>query len=539
MQWKFKTQQAPTTTAELKQILLKNRDLKDDADFFRPPPPKQLTLSQVGLDKDQVATAVDRIKKAIEAEEEMVIFGDYDADGVCATAILWQVIYDLGGQVKPFIPHRERHGYGLSEAALKELLEENDPALVITVDNGIVAHQPAQILQEKGLDLIITDHHQPENELPAATAIVQTDQLCGATVAWMLAQELDKKLAHKMLDLTAIATVADQVPLRKANRVFAYHGLKALRQTKRPGIKALLKQANYQQVELSAQSIGYGLAPRINAMGRLKHSLDALRLLLTTNQKRAQQLALKLGQTNSKRQDLTYEMYGQALSQAKSWENEHLIVVHSTEYHEGVVGLIAGRLVEKFHKPAVVLSVGEKQAKASARSVPGVNIVQLLRQMKDDLLEVGGHPMAAGFCLETDKLEATMKKLQKMARAEIEPELLQPSLEIETVLPFSLLSEETVEVVQNFAPFGQANQEPVFVLEEVEVVEVKQIGSDQKHLKIVGRVDQTNSLDFLYWRHGQLAEKIKPQDKIKIAGVLEINEWNGRRSVQVRVEDLQ
>lgn len=398
----------------------------------------------------------------------------------------------------------------------------------------------SEVLQKKGVDLIITDHHQPEKKLPAAKAIVQTDQLCGATVAWMLAQELRPKTARKMLDLTAIATVADQVPLKKANRSFAYHGLQALRKSKRPGLKALFKQARYKQSELTAQNIGYGLAPRINAMGRLEHSLDALRLLLTTNPKRAQQLALKLGQTNSRRQDITYKMYGRALSQAKSWQHEHLIVVHSTEYHEGVIGLIAGRLSEKFYKPAIAMSVDGEKAKASARSVPGVNMIKLLRQVKTDLLEVGGHPMAAGFGLETDKLESVIEKLQKIAKAEIDKQLLKRSLEVEAALPFSLLTEKAVKVVQRFAPFGQGNEEPTFVFKDLVVEQVFTMGSDDQHLKIVARGKAGGqSLDFLYWRQGELAEKIKPQAVIELAGVMEINEWQGRRSVQVRIEDLK
>ncbi len=545
MQWQLKHQPIVKTKAELKNVLLANRQLSADDDFFKPQQPQKFSLKEVGLVAKQLEAAVKRLLEAIDHQEKIIIFGDYDADGVCATAILWQTLDQLGADVMPFIPEREKHGYGLSLAALDDLLSADKPDLVVTVDNGIVAHQPAQRVKEADIDLIITDHHQPEEKLPPATAIVQTDQLCGATVSWFLARELMRAKNQAMrpnwqLDLAAIATVADQVPLREANRSFVYYGLQALAKTKRLGLQILLKKAGIRTDQLNTGSIGFGLAPRINAMGRLEQSLDALRLLLTTDEQRAQRLAQTLEETNAARKDLTYNLYGQALEQAKKWKKEKIIIVAAEAYHEGVIGLVAGRLVSHFSKPAIVISLDGEVAKASARSVPGVNIVELIRQVRTDLLEVGGHPMAAGFALKSAKLELVSTKLKEMAQAQIDSALLTPSIEIDAQIPLSLVKTDTIEMVEQFAPFGQGNPRPILAIDQVEIMKILTLGEDDKHLKILAIAQDTvEPIDLLFWRKGELAEQLVPQQKIKIAGQLELNEWNGRISPQLKLIALE
>ncbi len=542
MNWKIRTEQVPKHLDELMTILLKNRELDQEDDFFQPVHPSKISLTSVGLDEQQLQTALKRIKQAIKNEEEIVVFGDYDADGVCATAVLWQTLYRLKAKAVPFIPHREKHGYGLSAAALTDLLAVQQPRLIITVDNGIVAHEHAQQIAAAGIDLIITDHHQPEAELPLALAVVHTDQLCGTTVAWMLANQLARSFDQNIndqLDLTGIATIADQVLLKAANRSFAYHGLAQLQKSKKPGLLALLSQAGINQKDITSQTVGYAIAPRINAMGRLGHSLDALRLVLTNNAGRAAELAELLGSTNNQRQELTYEMMADALSNSQEWREEHLIIAASADYHEGVIGLIAGRLVERFYKPAIAMSISEKTVKASARSIPGVNIIELIRQVKAELLEVGGHPMAAGFGFETTKLELVTTKLRQLAKEQIDQSLLQPSLEVDIVLPEELLTLATADAVQRLAPFGSGNPEPVFGIKEVELLEVMTVGKEKQHLKLVGRVGESvQPINFLAWRKGELAQKLSAGDKVDIAGVLEINEWRHRTSLQVRVVDI-
>jgi len=545
MNWNIIDSTIPRDATELKEILLKNLQLEDSKDFFSPPHPLDISLAEVEIDEAQLKLAVTRILQAKENQEEIVIWGDYDADGVCSTGILWQALYDLDCKVVPFFPHRKKHGYGLSDKALDDFLAKNKPALIITVDNGIVAHQPAQRVIDEGIDLIITDHHQSEDKLPPALAVVHSTQLCGATVAWMLAREVLREVGIEVnqtwqLDLAAIATIADQVPLCHANRSFAKHGLEALRTSNRLGVKALLAQSKQDQKTITSQTVGFGIAPRINAMGRLGHSLDALRLLLTKNKTRATQLAQVLGETNAHRQEMTYEMYGQALSQADKWKDEHIIIVYSDDYHEGVVGLIAGRLMEKFHKPAIAISVGGGIGKASARSVAGVNIVELIREVRDDLLEVGGHPMAAGFGVEEKKLAQVIGRLKKLAQEKISQELLRPSIEVAAVVPFKLIDEKTIKTIWEFAPFGQGNVEPTLGFKEVRVLQVFTVGADNQHLKIVGQGDDgVTPINFLFWRQGALAEKIIKGDKIDVAGILEINEWRGKKSVQIRVRDIK
>jgi single-stranded-DNA-specific exonuclease len=545
MNWNIIDSTIPRDATQLKEILLKNLNLEDSKDFFSPAHPLDISLAEVEIDEAQVKTAVKRIIQAKESQEEIVIFGDYDADGVCSTGILWQALYELDCKVIPFFPHREKHGYGLSIKALDDLLENNKPALIITVDNGIVAHQPAQRVADEGIDLIITDHHQPEDKLPPATAVVHSTKLCGATVAWMLAREVMKAVGAEMsktwqLDLAAIATIADQVPLQHANRSFAKYGLEALRKSSRLGIRALLAQSKQDQRTITSQTVGFGIAPRINAMGRLGHSLDALRLLLTKNKARSEQLAKVLGETNAQRQEMTYEMYGHALAQSDDWKDEHIIIVHSNDYHEGVVGLIAGRLMDRFYKPAIAISVGDGIGKASARSVAGVNIVEMIREVRDDLLEVGGHPMAAGFGVKEKKLDKVIERLKKLAKEKIGKELLKPSIDVSAVVPFKLINEKTIEAIWEFAPFGQGNREPIIALKGVEVLQVLTMGADNQHLKIVGQgEDGVTPINFLFWRRGSLAEKISEGNKIDVAGVLEINEWRGRKSVQIRVKDIE
>lgn len=544
MHWEITESTIPQSLDELRQVLIKNQGLADDKLFFSPIKPINLSLKEVNLNEDELQKAVKRILQVKDDQEKVVIFGDYDADGVCATAILWQALHEIGCDVLPFIPLREKHGYGLSDKALDDLLAENKPDLIITVDNGIVAHEPAKRVVDAGIDLIITDHHQPENKLPSATAVVHSTKLCGATVSWMLAREVMKAAGKKLdedwqLDLAAIATIADQVPLRGANRSFAKYGIEALQKSKRLGLIELLKQSGMDQKVITSQSIGFGIAPRINAMGRLGHSLDALRLLLTKNKSRTENLAKTLGETNVSRQEMTYEMYGHALSQSDQWKNEHIIIVYSDEYHEGVVGLIAGRLMERFYKPAIAISIGDGIAKASARSIPGVNIVEMIREVRDDLLEVGGHPMAAGFGLEEDKLDKVIGRLQKLARETIDKKLLKPSINVETLIPFKLINEKTIKMTSDFEPFGQGNREPILGFKDIEVLKIFTMGKDKQHLKIVGKgEDGVTPINFLFWRRGNLAEKISEGDTIDIAGILEINEWNGRKSVQIRVKDI-
>lgn len=545
MHWQYTTQTPPQDIETLRSMLLEHRgltDKRDQKDFFDPTAPMDIPLEDVWIDRKSVDAAVARILLAKERGEEVVIFGDYDVDGVCSTAIIWESLRAIGVVAKPFLPLREKHGYGLSMRSLKSVLEEYSPKLLITVDNGIVAHQAFEELNRLGIDTILTDHHAPEAGMPNAQIIVHSTQVCGSGVAWFLARAISAASAERSQDLMGLATIADQMILLKANRSFVVHGIDALKKTQRIGLQILMSRANVELDKISSETINYVIAPRINAMGRLKHSLDALRLVCTTSVERASQLVAELNDTNTERQDLTVEMIDHAMVQAARWKDEHIIVVASAEYHEGVIGLLASKLVDEFNKPTIAVSIGPVIAKASARSVPGVNIIELIRQVKDDLLEAGGHPMAAGFAVEPEKLEVVTGRLEKIAREQITDETLQPRLTIESPLGTQLLTLTAASEIQKFAPFGQGNYEPIFAMPAGIVLKASPIGKEGKHLKMeVGyQTDaQQITLTCIGWGMGKLVPELNSGRKVELAGCLQVNEWKSRKSLQLLLKDVK
>jgi single-stranded-DNA-specific exonuclease len=296
------------------------------------------------------------------------------------------------------------------------------------------------------------------------------------------------------------------------NRSFVVHGMIAMQQTARIGLQLLMVKANVDPKEISTDTLNYVLAPRINAMGRLKHSLDALRLVCTSSWDRANELVNELNTTNTTRQGLTTDMIAHAMEQAEQWQDQHVIVVAAVEYHEGVIGLLAGKLMEEFYKPAIAISINGKVAKASARSIPGVNITEFLRLVRDDLLEVGGHPMAAGFAVLPEKVELVKERLQK------------------------------VDVLKKFAPFGQGNPEPIFSTPVAQVLAAGQIGKEARHLKLeVGfQTEQgMTKLSCLAWGSGQRVNEFPAGTQVELAGCLSVNEWKGRKTLQMVVKDVR
>jgi single-stranded-DNA-specific exonuclease len=565
MKWNKKTDKIPKSYEALEEILLKNRDLttKNSKLFFNPTSPIELDLKQVDITKKTISTAIKIITQAIQDKKKIVIFGDYDADGICASAILWESLYAIYSDVNPdskkfpvpFIPHREKHGYGISITAVDEIIEKYSPELIITVDNGIVAHEAAEYVQDKGIQLVITDHHQPEykNEkeiiFPKSDCVLHSTKLYGASVAWMLVRELENTYLKKndkydttfqsSLDLAGIATIADQVPLFEANRSFAQYGLDALRNTKRIGLQKLFTYSKIKQADITEWSVGFAISPRINAMGRLEHGLDALRLLCTKKPSQAEKFAQLLNETNQRRQDLTKGMVDDAKVQVKEKLEENIIIVYSSEYHEGILGLIAGGLTETYGKPSIAISLAGEFAKASARSVSGVNIVEILRQIKDDLLAVGGHPMAAGFSFDTDKLELVTKKLYAIAKKEINSDNLEKSLSIDCEVAHSLLTLKTTEELQKYGPFGMGNPQPQFQVNKLEVLEVRTIGKDHSHVKFKLGSDSIDQIDVIGWRMAKRTQDIQVGDLVNIVGGLGINEWNNRKLVQFTIKDIQ
>lgn len=551
MKWKKKSDQVADSLDELQQIILTNRgiDIQDSkvvSDFMNPQHPMQLSLEAVGLDPKLMKKAVSRIKKAVKNGEKIVIFADYDADGICAAAVLWLALTDLQPKtpIIPFIPHREKHGYGISIAALDEIIQEHNPSLIITVDNGIVAHEPITYARKKGIDVILTDHHQPEtkNDLfvfPDATHTVYTTQLCGTTVAWMLARECNESSAEELLDLCGIATIADQVPLLAANRSFAKYGILALQKTNRRGIVELLQLGSVKQDQVSEGTIGFMLAPRINAMGRLDHGVEALRLLCTTSSTQAKKLAQLLTDTNTQRQVLTQTMIEEAKQQVLTHVDEHLIIVASPNYHEGILGLVAGGLMEQFYKPAIAISLSGEVSKGSARSIFGVNITDLLREIQSDLLSVGGHPLAAGFSFETGKFADISEKIFALAKKLITVEQLEKSQVLECQLPTKLISIETAEFLESLSPFGMKNPRPIFEFEQCIISEVTSFGKSNEHLKMQVQLGNNHKkITVLGWHKGERAQQLQRGMQVQVVGSLDINEWKSAQSVQILLKDV-
>ncbi len=535
---------------ELQTILLHNRGLTipEEIEKFLHPQLSDVTSQKVGLDRKHIAKALKRLQKAKEQKEKIMIFGDYDVDGITGTCIVWELLYKGGWDVGPYIPHRVEEGYGLSQKGIENLLLENpDCKLIITVDNGIVATDAVTFAKEKGIDVIITDHHTIGETLPDAFAIIHTTQLCGAGVGWMFGKEIAKEFGISEIEdhlaLVALATVADLVPLQGANRTVLMEGLKLLRQTKRPGIIALCEEAQLLPETIDVYSIGHIIGPRLNAMGRMESAMDSLRLLCTKDRLKAKVYADKLGTTNRERQVLTQTLSDHAKSFVRDAESiKNILFIANDSYEEGVIGLIAGKLVEEFYRPAIVIAKGEKVSKASARSVAGFNIIEFIRSASYLLINAGGHPMAAGFTVETEKIQQLQDFLEEVAEKELHNDLLQRVLKIDCELPLDVVSFETFKEIQTLSPFGMGNPEPTFV-SDVIVKDVKTVGQEGKHIKL--KISHVKSeilneyYDAIGFGLGEWQKELKLGDRIQIAYTIDINVWNGKKSLQLKIRDIK
>jgi single-stranded-DNA-specific exonuclease len=538
--WQVENTKKIENEQDLIKTLLENRNIKtksETKDFLNPDLSK-ITASFVKIDKNELQKAIERIKKAISKKQKIIVFGDYDVDGVCASAILWETLNDLKVDVMPFIPSRFEEGYGLSKQGIDNLLLKQKVDLIITVDNGIVADDAVEYANKKGIDVIITDHHVPSENLPKALAIIHTTYLCGTGVAYILSKEL-KIEQDDHLALVALATVSDLVPLTGANRILLYSGLKALRNTRRVGLLSLIQKSGIKASDIGVYEIGHVLAPRLNAMGRLESAMDSLRLICTKDKKRADKLAVLLSETNLQRQQITFEALKHAKSKVEEKEIKNLIFIASENYQQGIVGLVAGRLVEEYYFPSIVISKGKKFSKASARSIKGFNIIEFLRGASDLLVDVGGHPMAAGFTVETSKLELLEKKLFESASKLLKKEHLERILRIDLNLPQNLMNLETYLQIQKLAPFGMANPEPTFLTENLIVESMKLVGNDGKHLKLSLKT-KTSNLRFegIAFGMGE-GNGFKIGDSVDVVYTLDENEWNRNKNLQLKIKDMK
>lgn len=545
--WQLKTKACLDTWEKLEEAILRRRGLEKDEPAWDGRKIATVTAADVGIDATQLAKALNKIIRANETDQEVVIFGDYDVDGNCATAIMWQGLREIGLTAVPFIPHRLRHGYGIRVKALEEIFGQKKPDLLITVDNGITAGEALAFCREQGVPVIVTDHHlrdEKDKALPAA-AIVQTTQLCGAGVAWLVVKELWQKANVKnweekiidLLDLVCLATIADQVPLTGFNRQLARAGLQKLRTTKRAGLVELMKISALKQENLDADDVGFGLGPKINAIGRLTNTLEALRLLCTSSQKKAVELAQVLTRVNGQRQELTTEMIEIAQKQVDEKNLAKIIFVASEKFHEGIVGLIASKLTEIYHRPTIAASLDDKIGKASCRSLEGINITAILRSFREELIDVGGHEMAAGFSFARENLPQVKKCIEKAAAA-ITDEQLVPYLSGDGETTITVLHEQALpELMAYLQPFGTGNPD-VTVVVKGQVASWRYLGNENQHLR-VDLVDETGkSLTVLFWQFAkmQIARPEKNQ-LIEVIGEVKIDEYRGRKSPRLFGKD--
>jgi single-stranded-DNA-specific exonuclease len=494
--------------------------------------------------------AVDRIFQAIAAGESIIVFGDYDVDGVSGTAILLIALRELGAKVSPYIPHRLSEGYGLSIGALQRILPECD--LLLTVDCGVTNVEEVEWVKRAGKDVVVIDHHSflESGELPAARAIIHPRHpqgsypfgyLAAAGVAWKVAAALlaDSRSGLKsaelavqsLLDLAVLGTVADMVPLLGENRVVAHYGLRLLARTSRPGLRALLQEVGVWGEELMAEHIAWRVAPRLNAAGKVDHAQPALDLLLAVSKQEAEELVASLNVLNRQRQALTSKIMQEAEEQLIP--DEPVVVVFNLQWPAGVVGLAAGKLAEKYGKPAIVIGGSGVEAVGSARGPAGSNVLGLLQAGKDYLRRFGGHAQAAGCSLAPDQVKSFKAVvLEAQGEKKNQPG---PVVKFDAEVSPNLLSWETLNMLQDFEPFGEGNTKPRFVVKKLRLADWRPVGSKQEHAKctLEAEGEYIDAIGF------GLADKVsKLEGGVNVLGALEVNTFRERRSLQLQLIDV-
>ncbi|MEW5986014.1 MAG: single-stranded-DNA-specific exonuclease RecJ [Chloroflexota bacterium] len=531
--------------------ILYNRNLHDPAHIQAFLEKRYLESVDPFLLKD-MDKAVARIQRAIEQEEAIIVYGDFDADGVTATVLLVETLRGLGlgrQQVQPYIPDRVDEGYGLNKEALTNL-KAKGAGLVISVDCGIRSVAEVVHARDLGLDMIVTDHHSLGPELPPAVAVINPrrpdstypeTRLAGVGIAYKVAQALCQALPERvqfepesLLDLVAIGTVADITPLLGENRQLVTAGLRVLNECRRPGLAALAKSAGLKPGNMTAESIGFGLAPRLNAAGRLAHAYSAAKLLSANNAPQAGELALELERLNQQRQKLTAEMSRQAEELIEPGAT--LLMAARPDFNPGVVGLVASYLAEKHYRPAIVIEQGAEKSRGSCRSIPEFHVTRALDQVGDLLERYGGHAQAAGFTVQNENLPIFQQRMAEIANSQLAGLDLQPALVIDVELPLGDVDWAFWGKLAELEPTGEGNPTPVFASRGVRVYNYRPVGADQSHLKLmVGQGRQ--AFDAIAFRQGAWAGHLP--EKIDIAYTVGVNEWNGRRTLQLTVQDIQ
>lgn len=497
---------------------------------------------------DGMQVAVDRIRSALKRKERIRIYGDYDADGVSSTSVMMRVLCALDANVDYYIPNRFTEGYGLNEDALHQAVSDGIN-LMISVDTGISAIVEASLAKELGLDLIITDHHEPPETIPEALVVLNPKKpgcsypeksLAGVGVAFKLCQALLDRVPSEVLEIAALGTIADLVPLMGENRVLAALGLMQMNRRNHLGLSSLMDVAGCDG-EVGAGHVGFSLAPRINASGRLDSANKAVDLLLTEDPLEARMIAEELDTMNRERQQLVEEITAEAVAMVETEKSNHqyFIVVAAPGWNVGVIGIVASRLVEKYYRPVIVLGIDEEtgMAKGSARSIVGLDMYRALTQCKDLLPHFGGHPMAAGMSLPVSDLPELHQRLSEVAKGWLTEEDYIPLSKVDAELSVEEINLPLVEELEQLAPYGMGNATPRFRIKGAGLSKMQRIGRDKSHLKLQLEANGC-SLDAVGFRFGDLAEQVSPSAKIEVLGELAVNEWNHHRMPQLLIRDL-
>ena len=538
--------------------LLNNRDLmnQDAVDEFLNPDYGQ-DLHDPFIFRD-MKKAVERIFTAIEKKEKIIVHGDYDADGVSATAIVVSVLQALGADVNVYIPHRMLEGYGLNRNTVDEFSKKG-VSLIITVDCGIASKDEIELANTKDINVIVTDHHEEPPELPKAFAIINPHvngekypctALSGAGVAYKLVQALcqhdgGKKLKQGyekwLLDLVAIGTIADLVPLIGENRTLVRYGIIVLRKTRRVGLQKLIENSRMTASSLNTMNVSFGIVPRLNAAGRIDHANTAYQLLITENPQEAEKLTQDLDKTNQDRQKITERILKLSREQIGTVKEQKLLSACGKGWELGVVGLVAGRLADEFSRP--VLIMGEKEdgneIVGSGRSVPGFDITKALVESRELLDRFGGHAAACGFTVFKENYDGFINKMTEIAEREISDETTVKQIAIDVEITFSEASWELVKALEQFEPFGVGNKYPRFVTQRLTIEDVQRVGKEGKHLRLNIQHNGKKKKVIAFGFGNEWGSKLSIGEMVDIVYELSFNEWNGNRELQLKLVDIK
>ncbi len=528
--------------------ILVNRNLtqKEDIDLFLKPTRHDFHNPYLMPD---MALAVDRIIKAINNKEKILIYGDYDVDGITSITVVENFLLERGAIVTQYIPNRLNEGYGLNVEAIKKIADDG-VNLIITVDCGISGIEEVNYANSLGLEVIVTDHHEVGEVLPNAIAVVDAKrkdstypfrELAGVGVGFKLIQaiaqrlELEEKEYLKYLDIVCIGTISDIVPLVDENRVIAKLGLKLVEVTKNVGLKALLEASGYKKID--SFTVSFGLAPRINACGRMGKEKEALNLFLTQDENEAKKIALKLNEYNKERQDIEKIIYEDAVNKIeKSETDKQVLVLGSENWHHGVIGIVASKITDLYFKPSILICFEENKGKGSGRSIPGFDLYKSLTNCSENLEKFGGHSMAVGVTLKKENFEKFKEEFEKYAQNSNICDIM-PIIKIDEKITLEDINIKAVEELNMLEPFGEANKMPLFMYKNLKIHSIRTL-SEGKHIKLTLK-DNNFHIDSIGFNLGHLAEEYQIGDKVDAVGSLEINRFNGRESVQINLKDLR